>query len=106
MLDHRPVLPRWIVRMTSSNHSATVRFERKEYRATPALDQSDAQAGFVGNRKIDMMQTERQVSHYSLHETGGFSDFIEAHGDPRCDITLGANGLFGCQVAVRITRQV
>ncbi len=52
------------------------------------------------------MQAERQVSDYPLHETGGFSDLIEAHGDPRCDIALGTHGLCGQQIAVRITRQV
>src|SRR5450631_3659641 len=53
-----------------------------------------------------MMQTDRQMFQYTLRETDGFSDFIEARRDPRCDVALGAHSLFWGQVAVRITGQV
>ena len=42
MLDHRPVLPRRIVRMTSPDHAAAACFECDQHRAAPALDHSRA----------------------------------------------------------------
>src|ERR1700730_1714007 len=92
--------------MTSPNHSAITRFKRNEYRAAPSLDHSDTQSAFVGHGNCNMMRSRRQLSQYALHETHGFSDFIKAHGDPRCDVALGAHDLLGCQVAVWVTRQI
>src|SRR5260221_4200944 len=106
MLDYRPVLPRWIVWVTSSNHSATARFERKKYRSAPALDQSDTQSALVGNWKIHAMQADWQVTHYPHRETDRFRDFIEAHGHPCGDIALVTHGFLGRHVTVRLTRSV
>jgi len=104
MLDDRPVLPRRIVWMTSPDHSACRRLQTKKYRAAPSLDHSYTQSAFVGHGNCHMMQSGRQLSQYLRYETRGFSDFIKAHGDPRCDVALGAHDLLGCQVAVWVTR--
>ena len=52
------------------------------------------------------MRTGRQLPQYPLHETRGFGDFIEAHGDPRRHIALGVHGLFGREVTIRVARQI
>ena len=53
-----------------------------------------------------MMQTGRQLRQNPSHESGGFGDFIEAHGDPRRHIALGADGLLGRELTIGITRQI
>src|ERR1700722_5910893 len=97
MLDHRPVLPRRIVRVTSPDHSAVPRFKRKKYRAAPAFNHSHTEGAFFGSR---------QLPEYLLHEAPGFGDFIEAHSHPRRDIALGTPGLFDGEFAVGVTRQI
>src|ERR1700719_3417523 len=79
MLDHRPVLPRRIVRMTSPNHAAATGFQRKKYPAAPPLGHSETKGALGGNGKFHVMQTVRQLPEYALHETCGFSGFIESH---------------------------
>src|ERR1035441_6366325 len=53
-----------------------------------------------------MMGSDRQLLQNLLYEAIRFSDFIESHGDPRCDIALGAHDLFGRQIAIRIAWQI
>src|SRR5258708_34854533 len=93
--------------MTSPDHSAITRFEGEKYRAASSLDHSDAKSAFIGRgqRNRRLMRSSRQLSQYPLYETRRFSDFIKAHGDPRCDVALGADDLLGCEGTVWVTRQ-
>ena len=52
------------------------------------------------------MTARRQLLHDLSHETDGFGDFVESHGNPRSDVALGAHNLSGCQLSVGIPRQV
>src|ERR1700694_2579318 len=41
VLEHRPVLPGWIVRVAAANAALGSRFDGDEHRPAPALDQAD-----------------------------------------------------------------
>ena len=54
VLEHRPVLPRGIVRMAAADRAGRARLERDEYRAAPTLDQS--RADHADRRQVDGAQ--------------------------------------------------
>ena len=95
VLEHRPVLPRGIMRMTAPNRSRRARFERDEHRPAPALDQSHAHAR---RRRASAPEQDAvpagSASSMRCIETTRFLQLIEAHGDARRDISRRCRTLF------------
>ena len=59
-----------------------------------------------GTDIVPAMTAIRQLLHDLLHEADGLGDFVESHGNPRSDVSLGTHNFSGCQISVGIPRQV
>src|SRR6185312_11760653 len=101
MLEHRPVLPRRIVRVAAADRAGLTRLERDEDGATPTLDQS--RADHADRRQVDgaQMRAGRQSRQDLLDEAAGLLHLIEPHRDARGDISLAAAALHQREFRVR-----
>src|SRR6185312_6312327 len=106
MLDRRPVLPGWIMRMTAADRSAGSCFQRDEHRAAPSFDESDAKRTAFRKARCPNVSAGRQRSQYRLHEAARLRELVESDGNPRGDVAFGPNDLDRGELIVGLARQI
>ena len=88
VLEHRPVLPGRIVRMTSPDFPGISGFKCDKNRSAPSLDEADAPGALLRSGHGLAISAIRQLLHDLPHETDRFGDFVEPHGHPCGNISL------------------
>ena len=106
VLEHGPVLPRRIVRVTAADRARCSRFERDEHRTAPAFDQSCSHGPIGGHAHWGKVRPSRERVENAPDETTGFLQLIEAHGDARGYIPLASSDHRRRELRVRLARQV
>jgi hypothetical protein len=94
VLEHRPVLPRGIMRVTTPDAPGGAGFERNPYRSPPALDEAYGYGAVSRYVYLSTMRSLRQCFENVLNQTTRFLQLIESNGNARGNVTVGTNNLF------------